>query len=72
MWKESSDVPYHFDGGLILKMNVSLIGVNGPTHRGKQQPTKKQSFGSVFEITGNENVFIIVETDTQIKDSLFF
>ena len=33
LWVEPSDEPYHIDGGLILKKNVSLIGVHGPTPR---------------------------------------
>ena len=72
LWVEPSDEPYHIDGGLILKKNVSLIGVHGPTHRGTKHPTKKQPVGSVIEITDRENVFIIVETGTQIKGIQFW
>ena len=72
LWVEPSDEPYHIDGGLILKMNVSLIGVHGPTHRGTKHPTKKQPVGSVFKITDQENAFITVETGTQIKGIQFW
>src|SRR5665648_265961 len=34
LFVEPSDEPYAVDGGLILKKNVSLIGVHGPTPRG--------------------------------------
>lgn len=69
---EPSDEPYHVNGGLILRKNVSLIGVHGPTHRGTVHPTKKQAVGSVFSITDQENVFITVETGTQIKGIQFW
>jgi hypothetical protein len=69
---EPSDEPYHIDGGIILKKNVSLVGVHGPTHRGTVHPDKKQPVGSVFKITDRENVFITVETGTQIKGIQFW
>lgn len=31
LFVEPSDQPYHVQGGLILKKNVSLLGVHGPT-----------------------------------------
>ena len=69
---EPSEVPYPIDGGIILKKNVSLIGVHGPTPRGTTHPTKKQPVGSVFKITDKENEFITVETGTQIKGIQFW
>jgi hypothetical protein len=69
---EPSDEPYAVDGGIILKENVSLIGVHGPTPRGTTHPTKKQPVGSVFAITDRENVFITVEKGTQIKGIQFW
>ncbi len=69
---ETSDEPYHIEGGIILKKNVSLIGVHGPTPRGTTHPTKKQPVGSVFKITDKENVFITVEAGTQIKGIQFW
>lgn len=72
LFVEPSDEPYYIDGGIILKKNVSLIGVHGPTHRGTAHPTKKQPVGSVFAITDKENPFITVELGTQIKGIQFW
>src|SRR5690606_12367853 len=47
---EPSDEPYPVDGGLILKDNVSLIGVHGPVGRGTSHASKKQPVGSVLRI----------------------
>jgi hypothetical protein len=69
---EPSEEPYAVDGGIILRKNVSLIGVHGPTPRGTTHPAKKQPVGSVFKITDKENVFITVETGTQIKGIQFW
>lgn len=69
---DPTDEPYPVDGGIILKKNVSLIGVNGPTPRGTSHPTKKQPVGSVFKITDRKNVFITVESSTQIKGIQFW
>ncbi len=72
LYIEPSDEPYFIDGGIILKKNVSLVGVHGPTHRGTSHPTKKQPVGSVFAITDKENAFITVELGTQIKGIQFW
>ena len=40
LFVEPSDEPYPMDGGLVLKMNVSLIGVHGPVGRGTRHPDK--------------------------------
>lgn len=69
---EPSEEPYAVDGGIILRKNVSLIGVHGPTPRGTTHPDIKQPVGSVFKITDKENVFITVETGTQIKGIQFW
>jgi len=69
---EPSDEPYPIDGGIILKKNVSLVGVHGPTPRGTVHPSKKQPVGSVFKITDEKNVFITVETATQIRGIQFW
>jgi len=69
---EASDEPYPIDGGIVLKKNVSLIGVNGPTPRGTTHPTKKQPVGSVIRIVDQKNVFITVETATMIKGIQFW
>lgn len=72
LWVEPSEQPYAIDGGIILKKNVSLVGVHGPTPRGTIHSAKKQPVGSVFSITDKENVFITVETGTQIKGIQFW
>jgi hypothetical protein len=72
LWVEPSELPYPIDGGIILKKNVSLIGVHGPTPRGTTHPEKKQPVGSVFAVTDRENVFITVESATQIKGIQFW
>lgn len=72
LFVEPSDEPYAVGGGIILKKNVSLIGVHGPTPRGTVHVSKKQPVGSVFKITDRDNVFITVETGTQIKGIQFW
>ena len=72
LWVEESEEPYPIDGGLILRKNVSLLGVHGPTPRGTVHQTKKQPVGSVFKITDRENPFLTVETGTQIKGIQFW
>ncbi len=72
LFVEPSDEPYFVDGGIILKKNVSLVGVHGPTHRGTVHATKKQPVGSVLAITDKVNAFITVETGTQIKGIQFW
>ena len=72
LFVEPSDEPYAIDGGLILKKNVSLIGVHGPTPRGTRHPSKKQPVGSVLAITDKTHAFITVQTGTQIKGIQFW
>jgi hypothetical protein len=72
LWVEPTDKPYPVDGGLILKRNASLIGINGPTPRGTRHPDKPQPVGSVFAITDRERVFLTVETATQVKGIQFW
>ena len=72
LYVEPSEDPYPMDGGLILKKNVSLIGAHGPTPRGTSHPDKQQPVGSVFAITDAQNVFITVESGTQIKGIQFW
>jgi hypothetical protein len=72
LFVEPSDEPYYIDGGIILKKNVSLVGVHGPTPRGTIHPTKRQPVGSVFAITDREDPFITVESGTQIKGIQFW
>jgi hypothetical protein len=69
---EPSDEHYRVDGGVVLKMNVSLVGVHGPVGRGTKHPTKKQPVGSVFAIEDEKNPFLIVEGATQIRGIQFW
>jgi len=64
--------PYEIASGIILKKNVSLIGVHGPLPRGTRHPEKQQPVGSVFAIRGTDLPFISVETGTQIKGIQFW
>lgn len=72
LFVEPSEEPYPINGGIILKKNVSLTGVHGPTPRGTISLTKKQPVGSVFKITDTKNVFLTVESSTQIKGIQFW
>lgn len=61
---------YPMGAGLVLKKNVSLVGVHGPTGRGtvsNGQPT-----GSVFRITDTDEPFITVQSASQIKGIQFY
>ncbi len=72
LFVEPTDEPYPIAGGLILKMNVSLIGVHGPVGRGTRHPEKAQPVGSVFRIEDEEHPFITVESATQIRGLQFW
>jgi hypothetical protein len=72
LFVEPSEEPYRIDGGIILKQNVSLIGVHGPVGRGTCDSEKKHPVGSVFQIEDEKNVFISVEGSTQIKGIQFW
>lgn len=72
LFVEPSDEPYTIASGIVLKKNVSLIGVHGPTPRGTRHATKKQPVGSVFKIVDDKNPFITVESATQIKGIQFW
>ena len=73
LFVDPSEDPYPIDGGIILKKNVSLIGVHGPTPRGTIKSNQKGTpVGSVFSITDKMNVFITVESATQIKGIQFW
>lgn len=72
LWVEPSDEPYEVDGGIILRKNVSLIGVHGPTPRGTTHPDRKQPVGSVLAITDRQQAFVTVESGTQIKGIQFW
>ena len=56
--------------GVVLKKNVSLIGVHGPTGRGTT--TGSTPTGSLFVITDTIHPFITVESATQIRGIQFW
>jgi hypothetical protein len=72
LFLDPSDEPYPVEGGLVLKMNVSLIGVHGPVGRGTKHPTKPQPVGSVFRIEDESAPFITVEGATQLRGLQFW
>jgi len=72
LFVEPSDEPYPVDGGIILRVNASLVGVHGPVGRGTRHPDKLQPVGSVFAVTDEKNVFITVENSTQIRGLQFW
>lgn len=72
LWVEPSDEPYALASGLILKKNVSIIGVHGPVPRATAHPTKKAPVGSVFKIEDANHPLFIVESATQIKGIQFW
>ena len=72
LFVDASDSTYHIAGGIILRQNVSLVGENAATPRGTAHATKHQPVGSVFEITDRQNVFMTVESSTQISGIQFW
>ena len=72
LFVEPTDEPYPVAGGLVLRMNVSLIGVHGPVGRGTRHPDKPQPVGSVFRIEDEEQPFITVEAATQLRGLQFW
>ncbi|MCC7337056.1 MAG: hypothetical protein IT422_18345 [Pirellulaceae bacterium] len=67
-----SSEPYRVAGGLVLRRNVSLIGVHGPVGRGTRHPAKPQPVGSVFAIEDETQPFITVEGATQLSGLQFW
>jgi hypothetical protein len=72
LFVEPSDEPYKVDGGIVLRANVSLVGVHGPVGRGTSHPVKRQPVGSVFAITDEKEPFITVEHSTQLRGLQFW
>lgn len=72
LFVEPSDEPYRIGGGVILRQNVSLIGVHGPVGRGTRHPDKPQPVGSVFAIEDESHPFLTVEHATQVRGIQFW
>jgi polygalacturonase len=72
LYLDPSDTPYPVDGGVVLKRNVSLIGVHGPVGRGTRHPDRPQPVGSVFAIEDERQPFLTVEAATQLSGLQFW
>lgn len=72
LFVEPTDEPYPVAGGLVLRMNVSLVGAHGPVGRGTRHPDKSQPVGSVFRIEDETQPFITVEAATQLRGLQFW
>jgi hypothetical protein len=72
LFVEPTDDPYPVAGGVVLRMNASLIGVHGPVGRGTRHPSKPQPVGSVFRIEDEQHPFITVESATQLRGLQFW
>ena len=72
LFVEPSNEPYPMEGGIVLRQNVSLIGVHGPVGRGTRHPQKVQPVGSVFRIEDTKKAFITVEGSSQIRGIQFW
>lgn len=72
LFVDPTDEPYPVAGGLVLRMNVSLVGVHGPVGRGTRHPDKPQPVGSVFRIEDETRPFITVEAATQLRGLQFW
>ncbi|TWU31802.1 hypothetical protein [Novipirellula artificiosorum] len=72
LYFDPSDQPYRVASGIVLRRNVSLIGVHGPVGRGTRHPDRAQPVGSVLAIEDQEHPFITVEGATQIRGLQFW
>ncbi len=72
LFVEPSDEPYPIAGGVVLRMNTSLVGVHGPTGRGTRHPTRQWPVGSVLQIEDEDKPFITTETGTQLRGLQFW
>jgi hypothetical protein len=72
LFVDPTEVPYPMAGGIVLRMNVSMIGVHGPVGRGTKHPDKPQPVGSVFRIEDETQPFITVEGATQLRGLQFW
>jgi hypothetical protein len=72
LFVEPTDEPYPVAGGIILRMNASLIGAHGPVGRGTRHPSKHQPVGSVFRIEDTSKPFLTVESATQLRGLQFW
>jgi len=72
LYVEPDAEPYRLTGGVILKMNASLIGAHGPVGRGTRHSSKAQPVGSVFATDDLGEPLLIVERATQVRGIQFW
>lgn len=72
LWVEPASKGYPVSSGIVLKQNVSLVGVHGPTGRGTKHSAENVPTGSLFLITDDKAPFITVESSTQIRGIQFW
>ncbi|MCC6494383.1 MAG: hypothetical protein IT424_15330, partial [Pirellulales bacterium] len=72
LFVEPSAEPSRIASGIVLKKNVSLLGVHGPVGRGTSHPTRSQPVGSVLACEDDQAPFITVEGATQIRGIQFW
>ncbi|MCI5718172.1 MAG: hypothetical protein MR292_07320 [Alistipes sp.] len=72
LFVEPSEEGYPVASGIVLRRNVSLIGVHGPTGRGTKHPQKDAPVGSLFVITDDRAPFLTVESSTQVRGIQFW
>lgn len=72
LYVEPVEGGYPMDGGLVLRKNVSLIGVHGPTGRGTSTADATGPTGSLFVIRDRNEAFIRVESGTRLSGIQFY
>lgn len=72
LYVEPTEGGYPMEGGLVLRRNVSLVGVHGPTGRGTATGDRSKPTGSLFVITDREHPFLSVESATQVRGLQFY
>ena len=72
LYVEPDEEPYRLTGGVVLKMNASLIGAHGPVGRGTKHPTKAQPVGSAIATLDDKEPLLIVEGATQVRGIQFW
>ena len=72
LYVEPVEGGYPMDGGLVLRKNVSLIGVHGPTGRGTSTTDATGPTGSLFVIRDRSEAFIRVESGTRLSGIQFY
>lgn len=72
LYVEPDEEPYRMTGGVVVKMNASLVGAHGPVGRGTKHPTKAQPVGSVIATDDEKEPLLRVEGATQVRGIQFW